>query len=351
MIVFVAPFPPLADQKDGMIQRVASIDSLVSDVPRVYLDISFRKYWFKNTQHIGPATVVQLHAVVHFLTICSWLRKGSLVYIHSVHNAMRALPAYWLAKPITDLHGAVPEELLYQGMPVRAKILGIVEKIALVRSAAVVHVTSAMQHHFYQKYQRGAPGDRTVAILPKLADVSAQRTRVLGAVRDSRMVIYAGGIQAWQNVPMMLSAASRVDRLRYLFLTGDVVKMKSYAEGYRISEFECLSATPNEVSDFYLKCNFGFVLRDPVLLNRVACPTKLVEYLYWGVIPIVLSPNIGDFAELGFEYVTLEDFMNGDIPDDQAADRMREVNLNVVERMMASCKNEFEGLRSILRDL
>ena len=35
--------------------------------------------------------------------------------------------------------------------------------------------------------------------------------------------------------------------------------------------------------------------REEILVNAVACPTKLVEYMYWGVVPVVITPNIGDF--------------------------------------------------------
>jgi hypothetical protein len=349
MIVFVAPFPALADEKDGMIQRVASIDSLVSDMPRVYLDISFRKFWFKRTHQFGDATVIQLHALLHFLHICAILRKASLVYIHSVHNSLRAIPAYWIAAPITDLHGAVPEELLYQGMPWRARVLGIIEKIALTRSGAVIHVTSAMKRHFQRKYSRQSASDRTVAILPKLADVALQRAHVLGAARDSRAVIYAGGLQAWQNVAMMLAAAAAAPQQRYVFLSGEALALRELAEAASVGDFTCDSAAPNQVANYYLKCTYGFVLRDPVLLNQVACPTKLVEYLYWGVIPIVLTPDIGDFVEFGFQFVSLDAFRDGQIPDDFEAARMREVNLQVVERMMASCNGELIALQETLR--
>ena len=57
-------------------------------------------------------------------------------------------------------------------------------------------------------------------------------------------------------------------------------------------------------------CHLGFVLRDDVLVNRVACPTKLLEYIQYGVLPIVLSDAIGDFKELGYKYIGLDDFVN-----------------------------------------
>ena len=350
MIVFIAPFPALSEEKDGMVQRIASIDALVSNLPRVYLDISFRRFWSKRTHHFGEATVFQLNGFLHFFLIVSWLRMGTVVYIHSVYNSLKALPAYWIAKPITDLHGAVPEEIAHQGRPWLSHLFGLVERIVLRRRAPVVHVTTAMKRHFLQKYQRQSTADRTIAILPRLSDVRGQYPNVMGSTRDAKAVIYAGGLQAWQNISMMLDAAAAATQLRYVFLSGEAPALQRLADSAHLVNYTCIAVPPHQVPDHYLTCTYGFVLRDPVLLNQVACPTKLVEYLYWGVIPIVLTPEIGDFAELGFAFVSLEKFRSGRLPDDTEAARMRAINRQVVEKLIEACEAELSTLRQVLRN-
>lgn len=349
MIVFVAPFPELSDDKDGMVQRIASIDLLVNDLPRIYLDISFRKFWTKDIHYFGKATVLQLNGLWHFFLILSWLWKARIVYIHSVHNSVKALLAYWVAKPITDLHGAVPEELIHQGKLWHAYFLGLVECMVLRRSTPVIYVTSAMKRHFQKKYQRQTTVDRIIAILPGLFDVRGQCDIVMGSKRDEKTVIYAGGLQDWQNVPMMLDAAASITQLRYIFLSGEAQALTVLADLARVLNYTCLSVFPCQVPDYYLTCTYGFILRDPVLLNQVACPTKLVEYLYWGVIPIVLTPEIGDFAELGFTFVSLENFNSGQLPSENEINRMRIVNRQVVEKLIQACANEISTLRYALR--
>lgn len=47
----------------------------------------------------------------------------------------------------------------------------------------------------------------------------------------------------------------------------------------------------------------GFVLRDEHILNSVANPTKLVEYMWCGIIPIVKYEDLGDYSDLGYEYI------------------------------------------------
>jgi len=65
----------------------------------------------------------------------------------------------------------------------------------------------------------------------------------------------------------------------------------------------------------------------------VACPTKLIEYMLNGIIPIVLNPYIGDFKELGYSYISLERLEKGDPPSCFEIVNMRVNNLKVIEKI------------------
>lgn len=92
-------------------------------------------------------------------------------------------------------------------------------------------------------------------------------------------------------------------------------------------------------------------MRDPVLLNQVACPTKLVEYLYWGVVPIVSTPSIGDFAELGFAYVLLDDFCVRRLSDGSAVSEMRLINRKIAEYFLGASEGALAELKVALAPL
>ena len=59
----------------------------------------------------------------------------------------------------------------------------------------------------------------------------------------------------------------------------------------------------DELKKEYEKAQYGFTLRDNIIVNEVACPTKLIDYVKYGIIPILKSDKIGDFVENGLEYV------------------------------------------------
>ena len=69
------------------------------------------------------------------------------------------------------------------------------------------------------------------------------------------------------------------------------------------------------------------------MVNRVACPTKLVEYLAAGILPILNTPNIGDFVRDGMAYISLEDFVSEKLPPREEKERLVEQNLKVVRTL------------------
>ena len=99
--------------------------------------------------------------------------------------------------------------------------------------------------------------------------------------------------------------------------------------------------------DVYSIAHYGYVLRDDITVNNVACPTKIADYFKYRVVPIVSSPKIGDFLELGMRYITLEDFNNGKLLSkkelEEIADNNEEVLKKYVERHNKG-KEEFKQM-------
>lgn len=339
----------MMNEKDGFTQRIAWIDALVHDVPRIYLDISLGGNIRRKRIEIGSATIFRLNLFLHFLAIIKIFKKASIVYIHSVYNALRAIPAYWISNTVTDMHGIVPEEMDVANKQWRAKLFGYIERVAVKKSSIVVFVTNAMKLHFQNKYKRNNVEDKIIAILPRIDDERGSLESVLSSRRDSGAVIYAGGIQPWQNISLMLSAAARASNYKFTFLSSDYQKLVQLAADAKVNQFSSFAVAPKEVATYYLQSEFGFILRDSISVNKVACPTKLVEYFHWGVIPIVLSPDIGDFGEMGFKYILLDDFVSGKVPNADELNMMRLRNREIIDRLNLSCNNELSALKERLR--
>jgi hypothetical protein len=245
------------------------------------------------------------------------------------------------------MHGIVPEEESMLGRPAFAAYYETVEKFILANSAVVVVVTEAMADHFRAKYPKSPAHFITLPIIEEIGvDWSGRRTRKAG---EPYRVIYAGGIQAWQNIDRMIEVASAApDALRFEFLSNQHETIRSAAAGAALqdrAQFGVVSK--DELARRYLEADLGFVLRDDTAVNRVSCPTKLSEYLAFGVIPVVKSPRIGDFEREGFAYVTDEELSLGLIPDEQTASEMRETNCQVLKRLADRFTASADDLRAL----
>lgn len=348
MIVVVAAFPVTENKKDGMVQRVLHIDSLIEDCRRVYLDISFRRFFRRSSYIDGFATVYRLNFFVHAFFIARMIRRAKIIYIHSAYNALKSIAFRTSAHIVFDVHGVVPEELSQENKNFASLLYNLVERIVIRRCNTMICVTRSMLTHLKDKYVDDIKCDVIILpILPKVDDDFAS-DQILCSIRDGRSVIYAGGMQAWQNVGKMLDAVKSQSNLNYTFLTGETQRFNALLSEKSLRKINCFSVRPEEVKDHYLSHEYGFILRDEMLVNKVACPTKLVEYLYWGVIPIIITHNIGDFDSESLSGVTLGQFIAGDFPDKSSLKIMRENNYQAVKWMINAASVQQTKLQNFL---
>lgn len=350
MILVVAPFPTKENEKDGMIQRVAAIDALMKDIKRTYVDVSFRRYTSLQQDTFGQATVYRLNFFIHFQRLFRLVREARLVYVHSAYNALKILPFFPRNKVIFDAHGIVPEELSDDSHVLASRILSVAERTAVRQSRLLVSVTQRMREHFMGKYGRNNANDLIYPILPHFDLSTESHDTVLKASRTPGSVIYAGGLQSWQNVDKMIAASAQRPKLSYTFLTGDVATLRRKLNAAQLTQAVCESAPPQAVKDRYLTNVYGYILREPILINAVACPTKLIEYLYWGVLPVVITPKIGDFDEHTLHSISLQDFVAGRLPSAADEALMRENNRATLDALIAKAGHAEKILQSLLTE-
>ncbi|GGG84832.1 hypothetical protein GCM10007415_17640 [Parapedobacter pyrenivorans] len=337
-MLFLADFPDESRRHEGMSQRMIAIDSLCEQEHRTYLFVSYRLYWRMETRRISHnATQYRCNMFKHFFLISRLLRQADILYFHSVINVLPLLPFLCFIRKqsqvVLDAHGVVPEELLHTGKTMKGKLYQLAERSIFGRVNKVITVSDAMAVHFSRKYPRWDKSYLKYPILPShisVADLS--NIRELGD--EQTHVLYSGNLQAWQNIDLMIRLIknNRSAGIQYTIMTGQPVEMTARlaAEGIRVGDgIAVLTVSPNELQRYYRKAHYGFILRDDMLINRVACPTKLVEYLYYGIIPIVKSSKIGDFKEMGYEYVSCENLSDG-LPA-----RKSHINAELVSRYMA----------------
>lgn len=313
-ILFLAPYPTIENIKDGMFSRIKSIDSKFVSHPRKYLDIAIQLRKKEVVRH-DNIEVYKLSLLLHFWLIFKLLISADYVYSHSIWGGRYVffLYPFCSGRFILDIHGVVPEEnRLTYNSPIRYWILNALEYFFFKKIEIAICVTNSMRMHYEKKYPHYKGEFLIYNIFPNYLNELITYGNINTSNTDfSINVLYSGGVSKWQNIDLMLDVISKniSKRIKYTLLVNNIpiVKAKLIERGLD-NLVELKSVQPDELKSYYINADFAFILRADNIVNNVANPTKLVEYLAFGIIPIVLSPNIGDYLDLNYEYIDVNDF-------------------------------------------
>ena len=325
-LIILGPLPNANNIKDGMIQRVADIDkNIFNGKKRLYIKFSIKKNIYNNhlPQKIDENLYVVNISILNITIIKKLFSHAKYIYIHSLHNVILSLPwiLFTTAKIYYDVHGIVVEESLYNKKYITYIIASICEKMffSFKKNFNIVYVTNTMKEYIRKKY-RFAAKDFIIPIYPQnLKNINNEKDQIerikleYNIDNNDTVFIYSGNTQKWQNIELMLQyikILSSNANYKFFILTADYNKMIEFIRKKKIKNVIVKSVSPIELSTYYEISHYGFLLRDHHPLNHVACPTKAIEYLAFGIIPIVLEENIGDFKQLGYEYLSINNINN-----------------------------------------
>lgn len=283
----------------------------------VFLPVEIKRISVPLPFEVGKPMMVQGRAVNKFLNfLAKQIGLPKLVYGQNL-NASYA--AYRFAREnavplIFDYHGVVPYELRYVTGGVIGYVKSLVANYAEAKLLSDASYVVTVSEQFARYLHRKCPSihPRTV-VLPMLpSEVFFSRTKQpvdlgqLGISADDLVFCYLGQSQPWQMPEETVSLYAKIEKkLRntyFLVLTKDVSTFQSYAYHAGIKRYKIITVPHEEVPYYLQVCDYGFVLRNPDIINQVASPTKVLEYLACGVIPI-MTEHVGDFPVL----LTLEE--------------------------------------------
>jgi hypothetical protein len=102
---------------------------------------------------------------------------------------------------------------------------------------------------------------------------------------------------------------NRNPNYKFFLLTANTEQMENYAKDYGLFPNDrvfIFTVEPEELPNYYSLAHYGFVIRDDHILNEVSSPTKLLEYLYFGITPILKSTKLGDFNDYDIDYLSID---------------------------------------------
>jgi hypothetical protein len=340
-IIIVAPYFNEERLKDGYYKRVKAVDNLFDGYFKVYVTYETFSNKIEFEKHGDDTVVVRYlpESKKQKLLVALLMMACGRIYCHSVWQAKKKFFKLPGVKVYVDVHGVVPEEETLYERYEAAQMYGDIEEEVVQKAACLICVTNKIREHLMQKY--GKKFKAPTIILP-IFDSNLSKFDI--NVKDKKdyqnnkpIVIYAGGIMKWQKIELMQESINQsIDRANYIVCCPNP---KEFWATWKYPKYDNLKVDTKNYADLckdvYAIAHYGYVLRDDIVVNNVACPTKIPDYLKYRIVPIVSSPKIGDFVDLGMKYITLEDFNNGKLFTEEQIKEICDNNIEVLNKYIA----------------
>ena len=182
-------------------------------------------------------------------------------------------------------------------------------KSVVGRVDAVTTVSAALREVLIK--ETGAPKDTFVVpcCISTITDDGkrAEIRKEWGLADDNVAVVYSGTTAAYQHledltIPFMKELAAANAKVRLVFLSSqiDTIQGMLAAAGVDTEKVILRSYKQNEVGFALTACDAGILIRKPTLVNRVANPVKIAEYMGAGL-PIIIEKGVGGVDDILFE--------------------------------------------------
>ncbi|CCP09612.1 Glycogen synthase [Stenotrophomonas maltophilia SKK35] len=330
-------------EKDGYFQRIQMVDRLVSDQWRLYVETADLVGRTSVIDRPQPRVIVirpigsRLKKAVLWATVLAFVLRSRKIYFHSVLRmsglGVSRLLRLPFVKSVVDIHGVVPEEFRMHHDYFNAVKYERLEEYAFAHAGRVVVVSGVMQKYLQGKY-RNHPSPEFVhfPMFPSFVPFLGEKNNA------KPIAVYAGGLHKWQQPEKTLRSMIAVqEHCTSYFLSPDPETASEIAADIDPDNKVVFDSMSHDaLMRFYRKCDFGFILREDSVVNNVACPTKIVEYLANGIVPIIDSDQIGDFSDLGMLSIPVDEFNAGRVPDRARISEMAQFNFGVYQRIKSA---------------
>jgi hypothetical protein len=198
------------------------------------------------------------------------------------HNALTTILFSLMGfKTVFWVQGAVPHEsFLRNKSKIRFMILNTLEFLAFSQTEKIVYVSDFMKEHYSRLYPWVKNKDQVIYCNSDL--------EYNGLLKEEDSFCYIGGTDKWQNVDSSVFIFDKVlkekPHSKFYIATFDIENVEKILlryEGVTLNKniFITSLTNRNEIQNFLSTKEFGFLLRDDILVNNVSSPIKLAEYL------------------------------------------------------------------------
>jgi len=129
----------------------------------------------------------------------------------------------------------------------------------------------------------------------------------IGFDENAVIFVYSGSVAGWQSFDMLYNYISPILKsdfnYKLMFLSDmdeNILKLQNQFPNQII----CQKLKVNDVPKYLLAADYGLLLREETITNKVASPVKFAEYIACGL-KVIISDDLGDYSKF------VETFDNG----------------------------------------
>jgi hypothetical protein len=244
------------------------------------------------------------------LKIFMLFRKKQTVIARGVFATLLALKCGKFNKVCFDARGAYDaewNEYLKNDSPTLAAQMNGMEKEALLKSDFRIAVSAKLLDYWKEKF---GYTDNKHVVIPCTLSVNANeisydaqaiqtvRTNLKVADNDV-LLVYSGSSAEWQSFnkleSYLIPAFTQNPNLKLLLLSKQD-KESQLAVKFPERVIQTWVKFPEEVEELLSAADYGLLIRDASVTNKVSSPVKFAEYLEAGL-PVIISQGIGDYSD------------------------------------------------------
>ena len=195
---------------------------------------------------------------------------------------------------IVWIQGVMPEEsLMRNNSKIRYYVLSVIEKFILKRAKFLFFVSESMKEHYIKKYNIEV--DQKCFIMPCFNELCINESAFsIENKYNSNTFVYVGSLNKWQCFDSIIKLYTAIEErcgnnTKLYVFTKEKEKALEVINQNRTQNYQIDYVSAEKLGETICQYKYGFVLRDDCIVNTVATPTKLSNYISQGIIPIYSS--------------------------------------------------------------
>lgn len=167
----------------------------------------------------------------------------------------------------------------------------IIENLAFYSSDRVIFVSNKMYEYYKNKYSINK-----YYIINHKVFIFNDKIEYNKSLTNKVEIVYCGSAEKWQRIDYIIKLFQSLksnDSLMFKIICYD----SSFFRKFDQSIFKITQTTPENIIQDLSDSDIGIIIRDNNILNQVASPFKIGEYITAGL-SVIMTPYIGDYSNM-----------------------------------------------------